>query len=382
MNSKQIFGAGVGVGAGLTYMFDRERGRRRRALLRDALMHAATTARHALGKTSRDVSHRLTGVAAGMTRAFTREVLSDAVLVERVRAKLGHVVSHPHAIHVTATEGRITLTGPILTSEVERLLARVSAIRGVVDVKSQLQVHDNASDIPGLQGGRPRSGETSEFMQINWSPAARLLAAVAGGALALYSTRRRGILGAALGLVGGGLFTRGVTNLELRDLAGYGGHRGISVQKTIEMRAPVERVYEIWSHPETFPRFMSRVREVAALGGGRYRWTVVGPAGISFPWTGGITKQVPNESLEFTSEPGSVVEQHGVVRFEPTDGGTRVDVKMSYRPPAGAVGHVVAKLFGADARSEIVGDLMRMKSFSETGRPPHDAAERQAAAAS
>jgi uncharacterized membrane protein len=52
---------------------------------------------------------------------------------------------------------------------------------------------------------------------------------------------------------------------------------------------------------------------------------------------------------------------------------------MSYLPPAGAVGHVVAKLFGADPRSEIIADLLRMKSFIETGHQPHDAAERQTA---
>jgi hypothetical protein len=40
---------------------------------------------------------------------------------------------------------------------------------------------------------------------------------------------------------------------------------------------------------------------------------------------------------------------------------------------------VVAKLFGADPRSEIIADLLRMKSFIETGHQPHDAAERQAA---
>jgi uncharacterized membrane protein len=125
---------------------------------------------------------------------------------------------------------------------------------------------------------------------------------------------------------------------------------------------------------------MSHVREVTALGSGRYRWTVVGPAGIPVSWDGVVTRQVPNELLEFTSEPGSVVEQRGVVRFEPKDGGTRVDVKMSYRPPGGAVGHVVAKLFGADARSVIIADLMRMKSFIETGHVPHDAAERQPSA--
>jgi uncharacterized membrane protein len=162
---------------------------------------------------------------------------------------------------------------------------------------------------------------------------------------------------------------------------GLRGGRGINVQKTINIQAPVERVYEIWSHPENFPHFMSRVRQVTDLGDGRYHWTVVGPAGIPCSWTGAITKQAPNALLEFTSEPGSVVEQHGVVRFEPKNGGTRVDVKMSYRPPAGAAGHVVAKLFGADPRSEMIADLVRMKSFIETGRPPHDAADARPEAA-
>lgn len=86
---------------------------------------------------------------------------------------------------------------------------------------------------------------------------------------------------------------------------------------------------------------------------------------------------MPNELLEFASEPGSAIEQHGVVRFEPMDGDTRIDVKMSYHPPAGAAGHVVAKLFGADPRSEMIADLMRMKSFIETGLQPHDAAGHQ-----
>jgi uncharacterized membrane protein len=47
---------------------------------------------------------------------------------------------------------------------------------------------------------------------------------------------------------------------------------------------------------------------------------------------------------------------------------------MSYTPPAGAVGHAVARLFGADPKSELNDDLMRMKVFLETGRRPRDAA--------
>jgi uncharacterized membrane protein len=74
-----------------------------------------------------------------------------------------------------------------------------------------------------------------------------------------------------------------------------------------------------------------------------------------------------------------MIEQKGIVRFQPNrDGSTRVEVRMSYHPPAGAAGHALAKLFGADPKSEMTADLLRMKSFIETGHQPHDAAERRA----
>ncbi len=341
------------------------------------MIRAAHVTNDVIGKTSRDFSHRAHGLTSGVRAIVKSETVSDEVLVERVRTKLGRVVSHPRAIEVMATQGRVTLNGLILACEVDPLLACVHHVRGVIGIENRLDAHERPGDIPALQGGTPRTGEAWEFLQASWSPTARLLAGLAGVALALYGLRRRGMTGTALGALGGSLFARGLTNLELRDLAGLRGGRGINVQKTINIQAPVERVYEIWSHPENFPHFMSRVREVADLGDGRYHWTVVGPAGVPCSWTGAITKQAPNELLEFTSEPGSVVEQHGFVRFEPKNGGTRVDVRMSYRPPAGAAGHMVAKLFGADPRSEMIADLVRMKSFIETGRSPHDAAERE-----
>ena len=49
-------------------------------------------------------------------------------------------------------------------------------------------------------------------------------------------------------------------------------------------------------------------------------------------------------------------------------------VMMSYTPPAGVIGHAIARLFGTDPKSELDDDLLRMKVFLETGRRPHDAA--------
>jgi len=57
------------------------------------------------------------------------------------------------------------------------------------------------------------------------------------------------------------------------------------------------------------------------------------------------------------------------VQFEPTStGGTRINIRMRYRPPADAVGHAAARLFGRDPRHQIDEDLLRFKSMMEAGR--------------
>src|SRR5262249_48346927 len=82
-----------------------------------------------------------------------------------------------------------------------------------------------------------------------------------------------------------------------------------------------------------------------------------------------IIGQERNSRLAWRSVPGSVVRTQGEVRFTPKpDGATRVDIHMSYTPPAGVIGHAIASLFGADARHEIADDLVRLKSLLEIGK--------------
>jgi uncharacterized membrane protein len=70
---------------------------------------------------------------------------------------------------------------------------------------------------------------------------------------------------------------------------------------------------------------------------------------------------------------GSTVETAGRVRFRSTsDGGTEIDVKMSYNPPAGVVGHAVATLFGADPKRAMDEDMVRLKSLLEEGKTRAD----------
>jgi len=134
-------------------------------------------------------------------------------------------------------------------------------------------------------------------------------------------------------------------------------------------------VFEFWRRYENFPRCMSNVREVRDTGGGRSHWKVAGPAGVPVEWDAEITQIVPNKVLAWKTVPGSTVEHAGIVRFQQNDDGTTtVTVRMSYNPPAGAIGHTVATLFGADPKRELDADLTRTKTLIETGRPPGDAA--------
>lgn len=168
----------------------------------------------------------------------------------------------------------------------------------------------------------------------------------------------------------GGLLLRAITNMELKRLTGIGaGRRAVTLQKMITVHAPVERVFDFWSRYENFPRFMTHVREVRKTSGDRSHWVVAGPAGLPIEWETEVTAHVPNQVLAWRTVPGSIVDHAGIVRFEKTaDGGTRVHIRMSYNPPAGALGHAVAALLGGDPKRAMDEDLVRFKSLIEDGK--------------
>jgi uncharacterized membrane protein len=128
-------------------------------------------------------------------------------------------------------------------------------------------------------------------------------------------------------------------------------------------------VYQFWRDAENFPQFMDHVKEVMSSGD-TYHWKVTGPAGAPVEFDTHVTQDIPNELISWESLPDSPVKQEGFVRFDagPYDS-TRVTVQMRYVPPAGAVGHAVAQLFGVDPRQAMNEDLMRLKGLLELNQP-------------
>ncbi|HEV8577796.1 MAG TPA: BON domain-containing protein [Thermoanaerobaculia bacterium] len=148
---------GAGLGAGLMYLLDPQGGGRRRALARDKAVHLLKKGGETARKTSRDLGNRTKGRLAEARSSLRRVAVDDDILRDRVRSKIGRLVSHPSAIEVAAQDGCVVLSGPVLASEVDPLLSAVNSVKGVCGVENRLDVHEQPGNISALQGeGRRR----------------------------------------------------------------------------------------------------------------------------------------------------------------------------------------------------------------------------------
>lgn len=206
------------LGAAAMYIFDPNKGRRRRAVFRDKSRRSLAHVAHLVRVSARDIGHRAQGFRAMARRLLNKNgTTDDLVLIERVRAKMGRVVSHPHAIQIGARSGRVTLSGPIIPGEATPLVDAVRSVFGVTSVEDHLVVYDRPQSIPSLQGnGRHGRADNARH---EWAPLWRIAAVLGGGALAACSLRSQGVMRIAFAVAGIGLTARGATNVPLSRLA-------------------------------------------------------------------------------------------------------------------------------------------------------------------
>jgi len=166
-----------------------------------------------------------------------------------------------------------------------------------------------------------------------------------------------------LGTLGFGLIARSMES----------GSKGIHIQRTIEINAPVEKVYDFFSHPENYPRISDCVANVEIFGDGRFAKDML-IAGVLYRFEERFFRCDRNRVLDSRSEPGSAMHYCKQMGFEDAgDGWTRLHVHFSYHPPGGALGHAFASALGIDPKTILNDLLMRAKFYLETGREPHDA---------
>ena|SRR5579883_2785495 len=131
-----------------------------------------------------------------------------------------------------------------------------------------------------------------------------------------------------------------------------------TVEKSIEVEAPIQEVYNQWTRFERFPEFMEGVEEVTKTDDRRLHW-VAEIGGKKKEWDAEIYEQIPERRIAWRSTEG--MRNAGVVELLQKDPQhTRVTLKVDYEPEVSSE-HSDDALEMVTQRVE--GDLERFKDY-------------------
>jgi uncharacterized membrane protein len=133
-----------------------------------------------------------------------------------------------------------------------------------------------------------------------------------------------------------------------------------TIERSIDIEAPVRVVYNQWTQFEEFPRFMEGVQEVRQLDDKHLHWRAV-VGGAEKVWDAEITEQIPDERVAWRARSGAA--NAGVVTFHRiSDGRTRIMLQLEYDPQG--VVETVGDAVGVVSH-RVDSDLLRFKDFVE-----------------
>ncbi len=134
-----------------------------------------------------------------------------------------------------------------------------------------------------------------------------------------------------------------------------------TIEKSIEVEAPVRTVYDQWTQFETFPKFMDGVERVQQHDDKHLHWKA-NIAGVNREWDAEIVDQTPDERITWRATDGT--KNDGTVSFRAMDAErTQVTMRLDFEPE-GIVEKTADILNVVDAKAE--GDLERFKEVIET----------------
>jgi len=181
----------------------------------------------------------------------------------------------------------------------------------------------------------------------------------AGVALLAWGLRRRGVLGGSAGGMAAWLMYQA-----------YTGNNPMFEPLDIRVnRKPREEVYRFWRNLENLPRFAPHVLRVRVEDERRSYWEIEGPHGGSVEWESEITRDTPNEEIQWRTTAHRKITNFGSVSFRdaPAGRGTIVRVHLEYVSPAGSLGAAIARMMGRAPQSMVEQALRSLKQLLEAG---------------
>ena len=137
------------------------------------------------------------------------------------------------------------------------------------------------------------------------------------------------------------------------------------IEKVIEINAPVDVVFGLYSDFEKFPEWMKSLKEVRRVDDRYTKWTANAPL-MSVEWEAETTAFEPERRIAWKTVRGDV-EMDGDVTFEEIESGkTRMHISLGYEPPAGRLGSLIAHLLGSDPEKQVDEELKRFAQMAES----------------
>lgn len=131
----------------------------------------------------------------------------------------------------------------------------------------------------------------------------------------------------------------------------------------IEIDAPIELVWSLWSDLEQMPRWMKWIDSVRVLEDNPdlSSWKLAS-GGFEFTWLSRILKLVPHQIIQWESVDG--LPNRGAIRFYDRHDSSIVKMTASYAIP-GFLGKLMDNLFlGRIVESTLQADLERFKTYA------------------
>ncbi len=228
-------------------------------------------------------------------------------------------------------------------------------------------------------GGRPATPENWQSTGAAMPGAERAMFGVAGAFLLTAGLRggspfqKLAVTALGAGLTALAVLGRSPVATALKIQQNADGNTLVSEAVTIGKGAG--ELYAIWRKLDNLPQLMKHLERVEVLDERLSRWTVkaaMGYSGGEVSWEAELTAAEPGQRIAWQSLPSAQIENSGEVLFRaaPGDRGTEVVVRLTYRPPGGSAGPLVARIAGQEPSQQLRDDLMRFKREQELGYHP------------
>jgi uncharacterized membrane protein len=271
---------------------------------------------------------------------------------------LNSASTHPEAIEVSISGDVATLKGVGLAKENSQIERAIRSVPGIRAIQNQLSLLENSEN------------QKEDLPPTRLYRGMRAALGLSGASMLYYGLRRKDIGGLLIAGIGFGAMVRAATHLDTAQLFHLLLHPQLSLRREIKVHAPVEVVYDFWSHVENYSKFMSYVKAVKANERYGFSWTIIGPAGLAIRWDSKIKEMIPSQILSWESCENSPIANSGIIEFKSQNKGrtTQLNILLSYAPPGGLIGWQVIRVLGFDPRARIDTDLLLMKTLIESAQ--------------